>query len=185
MRRRNHNFLLKLEFLCYNLSMKKQAKGIIEKAKIEDYKEVVHLFNELFEVLVKCNPKKFTPLKEGEVTLQQKDFEDSLKEGAWRNFELYKIDGKIVGLIDYAIYDTSNYPGYIPCKLCMLGNIVVKKEYRGMGIGTQCINYLRQKCKDQNIQRFELEMEKANKAAFKFYKKLGLKEERIRFAQYF
>ena len=165
--------------------MNKQAEiATIEKAKKEDYKDILNLFNELFQVLLECNPNKFRPIQEGEAVLQQKDFEDSLKEGAWRNFDLYKIDGKIAAVIDYAIYDTSNYPGYIPCRLCMLGNIVVKKEYRGMGIGTKLINYLRQKCKDQNIQRFELEMEASNKAALKFYKKLGLKEARIRFAEY-
>ena len=165
--------------------MNKQAEiATIEKAKKEDYKDILNLFNELFQVLLECNPKKFRPIQEGEAALQQKDFEDSLKEGAWRNFDIYKIDGKIAAVIDYAIYEINNYPGYIPCNLCILGNIVVKKEYRGMGIGTKLINYLRQKCKDQNIQRFELEMEASNKAALNFYKKLGLKEARIRFAEY-
>ena len=171
---------------CYNFNMKKQSvTGIIEKAKKEDYKEVLNLFNELFQILVECNPQKFRPLQEGEVTLQQKDFEDSLKEGAWRHFDLYKIDGRIVAFIDYGIYEAYNFPGHIPCKLLMLGNICVKKEYRKMGIGTQLINYLRQKCKDENIQRIELEMEAANQAALNFYKKLGFKEARIRFAESF
>ncbi|MDY5885879.1 MAG: hypothetical protein SPJ55_03255 [Treponema sp.] len=36
---------------------------IIEPAKIEDYESILELYNELHEVLEKCNPQKFRKIE--------------------------------------------------------------------------------------------------------------------------
>ena len=65
----------------------------------------------------------------------------------------------------------------------MIGNIVVKKEYRNQGIGTLLFEYTKNiKCPEFDVQRIELVMEAKNINALSFYKKLGLIEDRIRFS---
>ena len=32
---------------------------------------------------------------------------------------------------------------YMPCTVCVIGNIVVKKKYRNQGIGTQLFEYIK------------------------------------------
>lgn len=74
-------------------------------------------------------------------------------------------------------------PGFIPCTVCVIGNIVVKKEYRNQGIGTHLFEYIKTiKCPEFDVQRIELVMEAKNINALSFYKKLGLIEDRIRFS---
>lgn len=65
----------------------------------------------------------------------------------------------------------------------MIGNIVVKKEYRNQGIGTHLFEYIKNiKCPEFDVQRIELVMEAKNINALSFYTKLGLIEDRIRFS---
>ena len=65
----------------------------------------------------------------------------------------------------------------------MIGNIVVKKEYRNQGIGTHLFEYIKnKKCPEFDVQRIGLDMEAKNINALSFYKKLGLIEDRIRFS---
>lgn len=65
----------------------------------------------------------------------------------------------------------------------MIGNIVVKKEYRNKGIGTHLFEYIKNiKCPEFDVQRIELDMKAKNINALSFYKKLGLIEDRIRFS---
>ena len=76
--------------------------------------------------------------------------------------------------------------GFIPCILCVIGNIVGKKEYRNQGIGTHLFEYIKnKKCPEFDVQRIELDMEAKNINALSFYKKLGLIEDRIRFSMNF
>lgn len=51
-------------------------------------------------------------------------------------------------------------PGFIPCTVCVIGNIVVKKEYRNQGIGTHLFEYIKTiKCPEFDVQRIELVMD--------------------------
>ena len=88
-----------------------------------------------------------------------------------------------MGVVEYAVWDAYQNPGFIPCTVCVIGNIVVKKESRNQGIGTHLFEYIKnKKCPEFDVQRIELDMEAKNINALSFYKKLGLIEDRIRFS---
>jgi len=55
-----------------------------------------------------------------------------------------------------------------------ISNIAVYPEYRGMGIGTYLINFLKNKIKDRNLN-LVLDVETENKRAINLYKRLGFK----------
>lgn len=55
-------------------------------------------------------------------------------------------------------------------------NVIIQKEYRHRGIGTELINYA---VKQDNLAKLNLEVRESNKNAIAFYQKLGFKEIRI------
>lgn len=56
--------------------------------------------------------------------------------------------------------------------------IIVKEEYRRLGIATKLLNYIEEKYK--NIDNITLEVRESNIEAINFYKKNGFKEAAIR-----
>ncbi len=157
----------------------------IEPVTINDYKDVLELFIELHDNLLEVNPKKIRKLEktEKENWFPKEVFNYCLDSESNRFIDVYKIDGKIVGLIDYLISEDPPSPGIITWKGIFIANIVVKKEYRRQGIGTKLINYIREiKCPENHLSEIGLEMEALNVNALNFYKKLGMIESRIKFS---
>ena len=156
---------------------------IIEPAKIEDYESISELYNELHKVLEECNPQKFRKIEKNETIFSKEYFERALNHEINTNIDVYKSNGKILGIIEYAVWDAYQNTGFIPCTVCVIGNIVVKKEYQNQGIGTQLFEHIKNvKCPEYEAQRIELDMEAKNGQALSFYKKLGLVEDKIRFS---
>jgi GNAT superfamily N-acetyltransferase len=158
---------------------------VIEPAKSEDYNDILELFIELHEVLIECNPKKFWKVedKERENLFPKEIFDYCLDTESQHFIDVCKMDGKIVGFVDYCLSEDSPFPGINTWKGIFIGNIVVKKEYRRQGIGTKLINYIREvKCPENHLTEIGLEMEAKNTNALNFYKKLGMVESRIKFS---
>lgn len=61
-----------------------------------------------------------------------------------------------------------------------LNNIVVKKSYRGRGIGGELLETLIELCSDLNLKSFTLEVNVENTPAIKLYEKFGFKNLGIR-----
>ena len=161
------------------------SENVIESAKPEDYKDIFDLFLEIHDTLVECNPKKFKKLEgeERENWFPKEVFDYCLDPNSHRFIDVYKIDGKIVGFVDYVVLEDSPYPGINTWKGIFIGNIAIKKEYRRQGIGTELIHYIRDvKCPENNVTEIGLEMEAKNINALNFYKKLGMVESRIKFS---
>ena len=156
---------------------------IVEQARIEDYENILELYNELHEMLEECNPRKFRKISKDEILFTNDYFQKALLHEINTNFKICKINGKTVGIIEYAIWDAYQNIGYVPCTICVIGNIVLKKEYRNQGIGSHLFEYIKTViCPEFKVQRIELDMEFRNSEALQFYKKLGLIEDRIRFS---
>lgn len=73
---------------------------------------------------------------------------------------VYEIDGKIVGFI--GVEDD-----YIE-------GVFVESKYRGLGIGTKLINYIK-----EELDYFTLHVFQNNKGAVTFYEKMGLRKRQI------
>lgn len=61
-----------------------------------------------------------------------------------------------------------------------LNNIVVKKSYRGRGIGGELLETLIELCSDLNLKSFTLEVNVENTPALKLYEKFGFENLGIR-----
>lgn len=125
---------------------------MIKKAKINDIIEIVTLEKECFD-----DPW----------TLQ------SFEEVIYSNFSqifCYVFEGKIVG---YACITTI-------IDEIHLGNIAVKKEYRGQGIGRKLIDYIINYANQNKIQKITLEVRRSNTIAINLYKSVGFVTEGVR-----
>ena len=58
-------------------------------------------------------------------------------------------------------------------------DLAVKAEYRGRGIGTQLLNRMKEKVRDEHLDGLEFQVNARNTAARKMYEKFGFTEKSI------
>lgn len=80
--------------------------------------------------------------------------------------------------------ENSEVVGFAGISVCLdeatLNNIVVKKSYRGKGIGGELLESLIELCSDMNMKLLTLEVNTQNTPAIKLYEKFGFKNQGIR-----
>jgi len=55
----------------------------------------------------------------------------------------------------------------------LITDLYIRAQFRRLGLGTKTIEYLLKVCKVQNMRSIELQVQKHNKKACRFYQKLG------------
>lgn len=75
-------------------------------------------------------------------------------------------DGKNAGMTGYYRNDTQSKTAYITV-------VVVKPDFRGMGIGLAMIKKVIEDCTDKGFKTIRLEVDKHNQGAIHLYTKLG------------
>jgi GNAT superfamily N-acetyltransferase len=61
-----------------------------------------------------------------------------------------------------------------------IDEVYLREPYRGMGIGSEIIDYLKGVCKTDGIRALHLEVGSENKAAVQFYLKVGFEDRQSR-----
>ena len=93
---------------------------------------------------------------------------DSLINSKYDFIYGYYVDNKLVGFIHInKLYENMD-----------IVNIIVEKNYRNKGIGSELLNYIVNKYKD--INSIILEVRESNKSAIEFYKKNNFKIINVR-----
>lgn len=99
--------------------------------------------------------------------------EETLRESIFKNNRanalILEIDNKEVG---YCIY-FYNFSTFIGRGGLYIEDIFIKKEYRGMGFGSEIFKFLAKKAKDEGLKRMEWSCLNWNEPSIKFYKSLG------------
>lgn len=88
---------------------------------------------------------------------------------------IYKINGKFIGegaLVKYT--DDSDYT--IPDKRVYVSRMIVKKEYRNKGIGSEILTFLIKKAKSMGYSEMTIGVDKDNFNALHLYNKFGFTE---------
>ena len=83
-------------------------------------------------------------------------------------FFVAEVDSNIVGLALY-FFSYSTWKG----KSLYLDDLIVQKEYRGEGIGTQLFNELLKVAKESNCGKVHWQVLDWNEPAIEYYKKIG------------
>jgi len=106
--------------------------------------------------------------------LKKDDLLYEINENPVSNFFFAYIDNKIIGYIDYWItFDNST-----------IFKIVVKKDYRRMGIGSSLLNKVIEKLKEKEVLYLTLEVRVSNLEAIKLYEKFNFKKISIKKGYY-
>lgn len=99
------------------------------------------------------------------------EFYQQIKSGNRLSFA-YKINGEFIGQGDLVL-DKDGYT--IPNERVYLSRLIVKKEYRGKGIGSLITDFLIDKAKEMGYREISLGVDRDNEKALHLYKKKGFK----------
>ncbi len=99
---------------------------------------------------------------------------DEIKSGN-RLVYVYKINGEFIG--EGALVFDEGDPDYtIPGKRIYVSRMIVKKEYRNRGIGSEILAFLIEKAKETGFEEMTIGVDKDNVNALHLYKKYGFTE---------
>ncbi len=99
---------------------------------------------------------------------------DEIKSGNRLVF-IYKINGEFIG--EGALVFDEGDPDYtIPGKRIYVSRMIVKKEYRNRGIGSEILEFLISKAKDMGYSEMTIGVDKDNVSALHLYRKYGFTE---------
>ena len=85
---------------------------------------------------------------------------------------IYKINGEFIGE-GALVLDTGDPDYTIPDRRVYVSRMIVKKEYRGRGIGGEILDFLIEKAKEMGFEEMTIGVDKDNSAALHLYRKFG------------
>ena len=139
--------------------LKKQSDKMqeikIEPLKLEDYSKCSNIWN-----------MKTQPLAE--------KWREEIASGNRLVF-VYKINGEFIG--EGALVLDAGDPDYtIPGQRVYVSRMIVKKEYRGRGIGSEILEFLINKATEKGFSEMTIGVDKDNENALHLYRKYGFTE---------
>lgn len=99
---------------------------------------------------------------------------DEIKSGNRLVF-IYKINGEFIGE-GALVFDAGDSDYTIPNRRVYVSRMIVKKEYRNKGIGSEILEFLITKAKDMGYSEMTIGVDKDNANALHMYKKHGFTE---------
>ncbi len=125
--------------------------------------------------ICRLNPQEFDKCSNIWNMCKEKDkaelFLSELKSGN-RTTYIYKENDAFLGEISLVTHtEDSDYT--IENKRIYLSRLVVKKGYRGNGVGTKLVNYAIEKAKEMDYEEISVGVDLNNYVALKLYVKLG------------
>ena len=146
----------------------------LREAKRNDIEEVSKILLEVADLHEKERPDIFKAKTLEEI---KKDVSKSLID---KNSKVIVYEEeKILGVIIYKIKIVENHKSLKDSKILWVDEIGVKEGYKKHGIGKKLMSYAKEEAKKGNYDRLELNCWSFNENAIEFYKKIGMKEQRI------
>ncbi len=133
----------------------KHKNCTIEPLALEDYHKCSNIWN-----------MKSQPLAE--------KWREEIASGNRQVF-IYKIGGEFIGE-GALVLDTGDPDYTIPGKRVYVSRMIVKKEYRNRGIGSEILEFLTEKAKESGFSEMTIGVDKDNVNALHLYRKYGFTE---------
>lgn len=143
---------------------------LIREGKIEDFEQMIELFEELDSYHRVRLPEIF---KKGEsIGRPLSHIENMCKS---HNSEIFvaESEGKLLGLAEVIKKRTIPYPLKKDREWVVLDTIIVREEYREKGIGSMLFDTILDWTKEKGINRIEVNVYEFNQNAISFYEGLG------------
>lgn len=88
---------------------------------------------------------------------------------------IYKINGKFIGE-GSLVFDARDSDYTIPNQRVYISRMIVKKQYRNQGIGSEILTFLIAKAKEMGYSEMTIGVNKDNENALHLYRKFGFTE---------
>lgn len=141
-----------MNYYQLNKAFKEFANVSIEKLELKDYPKCSNIWN-----------MKAQPLAE--------KWKSEIASGN-RIVYVYKINGEFIGE-GALVFDTGDPDYTIPGRRVYVSRMIVKKEYRKRGIGSEILTFLIAKAKEMGFSEMTIGVDKDNTAALNMYQKFG------------
>ena len=149
----------------------------IELPNINDWEVINNLAVQVHELHVNWRPDLFISVDE---VITKEELEEMIE-----NNEIFvaKIADDIVGYITFVIKEKVNQnPKFRRRKQLNIEAMCVDNKYRGKGIGTALLNFIKEEAKKNNCTDIYLTVNEENKNAIKTYEKFGMKVKNISYS---
>ncbi len=144
-----------MNYRVLNKAFKEFANTVIEPLKLEEYSKCSNIWN-----------------------MEKQPFTEKWREEIARGNRLvfiYKINGEFIG--EGALVIDTGDPDYtVPDKRVYVSRMIVKKEYRNRGIGSEILEFLIRKAKEMGFSEKTIGVDKDNENALHLYRKYGFTE---------
>lgn len=148
---------------------------IVEIPKMEDFENVNKLAKQVHKLHVNWRPDLFLDVEE---VIKREDFEKMVQEN---QIFIAKFENEIVGYVTINIQEKTN-PSMRYRKQITIDAICVDENYRGKGIGTILLNYVKKIGKENNCTDMYLTVNEENENAIKIYENFGMKVKSIAYS---
>lgn len=147
--------IAKMKYGALNKAFTEFANTVIESLRLEDYHRCSNIWNMQTQPLVD-------------------KWREEIASGVRLVF-VYKMNGEFIG--EGALVLSADAPDCtIPEKRVYVSRMIVKKEYRNRGIGSEILEFLIRKAKDMGFSEMTIGVDKDNVNALHLYEKFGFTE---------
>lgn len=147
----------------------------IEVPNINEYERINKIAKQVHELHVKWRPDIFVSIEE---VITKEKFEAMIQA---KEIYVAKIENKIVGYVSFNIKERANH-GMRYRKQLEIDAIGVDEKYRGKGIGTALLNYMKEVANENDCTDIYLTVNEENEGAIRLYEKFGFKLKNIAYS---
>lgn len=144
----------------------------IRYAVSEDYPQVESIMKEVQTLHINWRPDIY---KASEPVLPIGEFSQLVED---KKLLVAVADNAVVGLLSF-FYRHIESDKQVTRDILFISDLAVKEPFRGQGIGTQLLDYMKQKAKDEQMDGLELQVNAKNLQAMQMYEKNGFTPKSI------
>ena len=144
----------------------------IRYARIEDYNSVESIMKEVQKLHVDWRPDIYKPT---DPVFPKAIFARIVET---KTFLVAEIDTTVVGLLSY-MYRHIESDKQVTRDILFIDDLAVKESYRCHGIGSQLLQFVKDKVKQEHLDGLELQVNARNTQAKRMYEKNGFSEKSI------
>lgn len=145
---------------------------LIRCAAAEDYGCVEAIMKEVQKLHVTWRPDIY---READTVLPEESFRRMVKAGT---FLVAEQNNTVVGILSY-VYRHVESDKQVTREVLFVEDLAVKEEYRGNGIGSQLLQFLKDKVRREHLDGLELQVNAKNLPAMEMYEKNGFTPKSI------
>lgn len=148
------------------------ASCTIRYAMIADYPEVESIMKEVQSLHINWRPDIY---KASESVLPYCEFTQLVEN---KKLMVAVLDHSVVGLLSF-FYRHIESDKQVTRDILFISDLAVKENHRGQGIGTQLLDYMKHKAREEQMDGLELQVNAKNLQAMKMYEKNGFTTKSI------